>query len=106
MSFILFVFLQLKTMQLRNLKPYDSTLAALSIGSSKALQLDLAESLLDQISRISYVHPFNAFLAACDTLVGLYFCRLKLNIIFESILIYHPEQKSIFSRISVFNLHS
>ncbi|RVX15939.1 Pentatricopeptide repeat-containing protein [Vitis vinifera] len=58
----------LKTMQLRNLKPYDSTLAALSIGSSKALQLDLAESLLDQISRISYVHPFNAFLAACDTL--------------------------------------
>lgn len=65
-----FCALQLKTMELRNLKPYDSTLAVLSISYSKALQLDLAEFLLDQMSRISNVHPCNAFLAACDTLVG------------------------------------
>lgn len=58
----------LKSMQQRNLKPYDSTLASLSIGCSKALELGLAEALLDQISECSHPHPFNAFLAACDTM--------------------------------------
>ncbi|KAI5341759.1 hypothetical protein L3X38_009634 [Prunus dulcis] len=57
----------LRIMQQRNLKPYDSTLANLSIGCSKVLELDFAEALLVQISECSYPHPFNAFLAACDT---------------------------------------
>ncbi|XP_048444515.1 pentatricopeptide repeat-containing protein At1g76280 isoform X1 [Pyrus x bretschneideri] len=57
----------LQDMQQRNLKPYDSTLVTLSIGSSKVLELNLAEALLDQISECSYPHPFNAFFAACDT---------------------------------------
>lgn len=57
-------------MQQRNLKPYDSTLITLSIGSSKVLELNLAEALLDQISECSYPHPFNAFFAACDTTVS------------------------------------
>lgn len=58
----------LKVMQQSNLKPYDSTLGTLSMGCSKVLELDLAESLLDQISECSYPHPYNAFLAACDTM--------------------------------------
>lgn len=58
----------LKVMKQRNLKPYDSTLATLSMGCSKVLELDLAESLLDQISECPYPHPYNAFLAACDKL--------------------------------------
>jgi hypothetical protein len=62
--------LQLKVMKQRNLKPYDSTLATLSMGCSKVLELDLAESLLDQISECPYPHPYNAFLAACDRLVS------------------------------------
>lgn len=62
--------LQLKVMQQSNLKPYDSTLATLSMGCSKVLELDLAESLLDQISKCSYPHPYNAFLAACDRMVS------------------------------------
>ncbi|VVA34279.1 Hypothetical predicted protein [Prunus dulcis] len=57
----------LRIMQQRNLKPYDSTLANLSIGCSKVLELDFAEALLVQITECSYPHPFNAFLAACDT---------------------------------------
>ncbi|XP_022132697.1 pentatricopeptide repeat-containing protein At1g76280 isoform X2 [Momordica charantia] len=58
----------LKIMQQRKLKPYDSTLAAVSISCSKALELDLAEALLEQISACPYPHPFNAFLKACDTM--------------------------------------
>ncbi|XP_004292914.1 PREDICTED: pentatricopeptide repeat-containing protein At1g76280 [Fragaria vesca subsp. vesca] len=60
----------LKSMQLRNLKPYDRTLATLSISCCRALELDLAETLLDQISIHSHSHPhaFNAFLAAYDIL--------------------------------------
>lgn len=64
-------------MQQRNLKPYDSTLASLSIGCSKALDLGLAEALLDQISECSHPHPFNAFLAACDTMVSYYIVDLN-----------------------------
>uniref|UniRef100_A0A5B7C0F4 Pentacotripeptide-repeat region of PRORP domain-containing protein n=1 Tax=Davidia involucrata TaxID=16924 RepID=A0A5B7C0F4_DAVIN len=58
----------LKVMQQKNLKPYDSTLATLSIGCSRSLELDLAEALLDQISKCPYAHPYNAFLEACDTM--------------------------------------
>ncbi|XP_040989932.1 pentatricopeptide repeat-containing protein At1g76280 isoform X3 [Juglans microcarpa x Juglans regia] len=60
--------LQLKVMQQRNLKPYDSTLATLSMDCSKALELNLAESLLDQITESPYPYPYNACLAACDRL--------------------------------------
>ncbi|KAJ4717572.1 Pentatricopeptide repeat [Melia azedarach] len=58
----------LNVMQQQNLKPYDSTLATLSIKCSKALELDLAEALLDQISECPYPQPFNIFLAACDAM--------------------------------------
>ena len=61
---------QLKIMQQRKLKPYDSTLAAVSISCSKALELDLAEALLEQISACVFPHPFNAFLSACDMMVS------------------------------------
>ncbi|XP_044511018.1 pentatricopeptide repeat-containing protein At1g76280 isoform X2 [Mangifera indica] len=58
----------LKIMQQKNLKPHDSTLQTLSIESSKALELDLAEALMDQISILKNLRPINAFLAACDTM--------------------------------------
>lgn len=84
--------MQLKKMQQKNLKPYDSTLASLSITCSKALQLDLAEAFLNQISECLYPNPYNALLASCDQLVSsnvkvqnkvmhftiLLFARLKL----------------------------
>lgn len=57
-------------MQQENLKPYDSTLATLSVTCSKELQLDLAESLLNQISECLHPHPYNALLASCDALVS------------------------------------
>ncbi|XP_057974952.1 pentatricopeptide repeat-containing protein At1g76280 isoform X2 [Malania oleifera] len=60
--------LQLKVMKQRNLKPYDSTLATLAIGCSEVLELDLAGALLEQISETSYAQPYNAYIAACDTL--------------------------------------
>ncbi|KAJ0086055.1 hypothetical protein Patl1_09415 [Pistacia atlantica] len=66
----------LEIMQQENLKPNDSTLATLSIECSKALELDLAEALLDQISEFKYPHPFNAFLAGCDTM----FFRLSSSV--------------------------
>ncbi|XP_010539794.1 PREDICTED: pentatricopeptide repeat-containing protein At1g76280 isoform X2 [Tarenaya hassleriana] len=59
---------QLKLMQLQNLKPYVSTLATVSAHCSKALRVDLAEFLLDQVSEPCYAYPFNNLLAACDTL--------------------------------------
>ncbi|CAI9117071.1 OLC1v1018395C1 [Oldenlandia corymbosa var. corymbosa] len=58
----------LEVMQQKKLKPHDSTLAAMAVGCCKALQLDLAEGFLDQISNCSSPHPYNAFLEACDTL--------------------------------------
>ncbi|KAG4955236.1 hypothetical protein JHK87_040830 [Glycine soja] len=60
----------LKKMQQKNLKPYDSTLASLSITCSKALQLDLAEAFLNQISECVYPNPYNALLASCNQLVS------------------------------------
>lgn len=65
----MFIYLQLKIMQQNNLKPQDSTIATLSVECSKALELDLAEALLDQISRCTNPNPFSAFFAACDTMV-------------------------------------
>ncbi|KAM7490414.1 hypothetical protein LguiA_033335 [Lonicera macranthoides] len=58
----------LKLMEKNNLKPYDSTLATLSVSCSKDLELDLAELFLDQISQPRHSHPYNAFLEACDTM--------------------------------------
>ena len=60
-----FMLQQLNMTQKMYLKPRDSTLAAISIACSKALELDLVESLLDQVSNCSYPHPYTAFLAAC-----------------------------------------
>lgn len=57
-------------MEERNLKPHDSTLAALSVQCSKALELDLAEALLEQVCECPYPYPFNAFLEACDNMVS------------------------------------
>ncbi|KAK6116789.1 hypothetical protein DH2020_049522 [Rehmannia glutinosa] len=58
----------LKVMQQKNMKPYDSTLAAISVSCSRGLELDLAETFLAQISKCHLTYPFNAFLEACDTL--------------------------------------
>ncbi|XP_073138249.1 pentatricopeptide repeat-containing protein At1g76280 isoform X2 [Henckelia pumila] len=57
----------LKVMQLKNMKPYDSTLAAMSTSCSRGLELDLAEMFLDQTLQCP-TYPYNAFLEACDTL--------------------------------------
>lgn len=59
-------------MEKNNLKPYDSTLATISVSCSKDLELDLAEVFLDQISQPRHSHPYNAFLEACDTMVSKY----------------------------------
>lgn len=56
----------LKVMESKNLKPYDSTLSTLSKYCSKALHLDLAEALLNQIAASPSALPYNAFLEACD----------------------------------------
>lgn len=61
---------QLKTMQQKNLKPCDPTLATISVACSKALELDLAEVLLDQITNCPYPYPYNSFLEACDAMVS------------------------------------
>ncbi|XP_031123104.1 pentatricopeptide repeat-containing protein At1g76280 isoform X2 [Ipomoea triloba] len=57
-----------KIMEKKNMKPYDSTLVCLSVSCSRNLELDLAESFLDQISTFEGPYPFNAFLEACDAL--------------------------------------
>ncbi|KAJ0986773.1 hypothetical protein J5N97_005129 [Dioscorea zingiberensis] len=55
-------------LEMRNIKPYDETLAALSVAYSKDLELELAESLLGALSHRhpKYIHAFNIFLAACN----------------------------------------
>ncbi|XP_042480885.1 pentatricopeptide repeat-containing protein At1g76280 isoform X2 [Macadamia integrifolia] len=58
----------LKEMTKRTLKPYNATLATLSMGCSKNLELDLAEALVDQIVGSAYLQPFNALLAGCDVM--------------------------------------
>jgi len=57
-------------MQQENLKIHDSTLATLSVTFSRELQLDLAESLLNQISECLHPHPYNALLVSCDAMVS------------------------------------
>ncbi|XP_031403643.1 pentatricopeptide repeat-containing protein At1g76280 isoform X1 [Punica granatum] len=57
----------LERMQKRNLEPRKSTLATLSKGCSRALELDMAEALLDQLSECPYPYPYNALLKACKT---------------------------------------
>ncbi|CAK7336289.1 unnamed protein product [Dovyalis caffra] len=58
----------LNTMQQRNLKPRDSTLAIISVACSRALELNLAEVLLDQITNCPFPYPYNAFLEACNAM--------------------------------------
>ncbi|XP_073052812.1 pentatricopeptide repeat-containing protein At1g76280-like isoform X1 [Primulina eburnea] len=58
----------LKVMQQKNMRPYDSTLAAISTSCSRGLELDLAEMFLNQMSQCPSTYPYNAFLEACDTL--------------------------------------
>lgn len=59
-------------MQKQKLKPYDSTLATISVKCSEALELDFAEDLLVQISECPHPYPFNVFLAACNAMVSRY----------------------------------
>ncbi|KAM0941752.1 putative tetratricopeptide-like helical domain superfamily, pentacotripeptide-repeat region of PRORP [Dioscorea sansibarensis] len=58
----------IEALEMKNIKPYDETLAVLSIASSKDLELELAESLLGAISHglPKYIHAFHIFLAACN----------------------------------------
>ncbi|XP_078148085.1 tetratricopeptide repeat (TPR)-like superfamily protein isoform X2 [Carex rostrata] len=59
----------IKTMEDMGLQLYDDTLASISVGYSKILELDLAEYFLDRVSdkyRYLKQRPFNAILAACD----------------------------------------
>ncbi|XP_056177313.1 pentatricopeptide repeat-containing protein At1g76280 isoform X3 [Syzygium oleosum] len=58
----------LKIMQKQKLKPFDSTLATISVKCSEALELDFAEDLLVQISECPHPYPFNVFLAACNAM--------------------------------------
>ncbi|XP_047324858.1 pentatricopeptide repeat-containing protein At1g76280 isoform X2 [Impatiens glandulifera] len=58
----------LNILQQKNLKPHDSTIAAIVVQCCKEMNLDLAEYLLNQISTKSHVYPYNAFLEACDAL--------------------------------------
>lgn len=56
----------LNVMLQKNMKPSDSTLAALSVSCSRGLQLDLAETFLEQVSECNHANLFNEFLEACD----------------------------------------
>ncbi|XP_039116782.1 pentatricopeptide repeat-containing protein At1g76280 isoform X2 [Dioscorea cayenensis subsp. rotundata] len=58
----------IEALEMKNIKPYDETLAVLSIAHSKDLELELAESLLGTISHglPKYMHAFHIFLAACN----------------------------------------
>lgn len=58
----------LRVMQQKSMKPCNSTLAAISVSCSRALELDLAEALLNQLSESPHAHPYNTYLEACDTL--------------------------------------
>ncbi|KAL6527177.1 hypothetical protein OROGR_016267 [Orobanche gracilis] len=58
----------LEVMEQKKMKPHDSTLAAISVGCSRGLELDLAETFLAQISKCHHIYPFNAFFKACETL--------------------------------------
>ena len=65
---------QIKTMEDKGLQLHNDTLASISVGYSKILELDLAESFLDRVSdKYPYLkqRPFNALLAACDIMVTI-----------------------------------
>ncbi|RZR79441.1 hypothetical protein BHM03_00005164 [Ensete ventricosum] len=64
---------QVKMMQARNIKPYDNTFAVLSVGCSRTLELDMAESFSDKISDKlpKNIHTFNTLLAACGFMVPI-----------------------------------
>ncbi|KAF2916657.1 hypothetical protein DAI22_09g135800 [Oryza sativa Japonica Group] len=61
----------IEAMERRGIEPYNDTLAALSVGSSRSLQLNLAEDFLARISKPQpkYIHAFNALLAGCDMMI-------------------------------------
>lgn len=65
-------FFQVESMEKKNIELYNDTLAALSIGHSRNLDLDLAESCLEKLSDSlpKFINPFNALLAACDVMVN------------------------------------
>lgn len=56
-------------MQNKNVQPCDSIFAAISVGCSLELKVDLAESYLDQMSHCPVVNPYNSCLEACKILV-------------------------------------
>ncbi|RRT79469.1 hypothetical protein B296_00025362 [Ensete ventricosum] len=62
-----------KMMQARNIKPYGNTFAVLSVGCSRTLELDMAESFSDKISDKlpKNIHTFNTLLAACGFMVPI-----------------------------------
>ncbi|KAJ3677519.1 hypothetical protein LUZ60_003243 [Juncus effusus] len=78
----------IESMEKKNIKPYDNTLANISIAYSKNLELDLAESFLDKISNKfpKLIHPFNALLSSCNTMnepdraIGVLAKMKKLNV--------------------------
>lgn len=69
---LIFSGFQIEAMERRGSEPYNDTLAALSVGHSKSLQLDLAEDFLERISEIQpkYIHAFNALLSGCEIMVN------------------------------------
>ncbi|KAK8933725.1 Pentatricopeptide repeat-containing protein [Platanthera zijinensis] len=58
----------MELMEIKGMVPCNDTLANLSIEHSKVLDLNMAECLLERIydNHSKYIHPFNAFLVACD----------------------------------------
>ncbi|XP_025800598.1 pentatricopeptide repeat-containing protein At1g76280 isoform X2 [Panicum hallii] len=60
-----------EVMERRGIKPYNDTLAALSEGYSKNLQLDLAEDSLERISEIrpKHIRAVNALLSGCEIMI-------------------------------------
>ncbi|KAL6844844.1 hypothetical protein ACP4OV_025503 [Aristida adscensionis] len=58
----------IESMERRGIGLYNDTLAALSAGYSKDLQLDLAEDFLERISEIQpkHIHAFHALLSGCE----------------------------------------
>jgi hypothetical protein len=68
------IFSQIEAMEGRGIEPTNGTLAALSVGCSKTLQLDLAEDFLERISdtQLNYRHACNTLLAGCEIMVMHY----------------------------------
>ncbi|KAF8694746.1 hypothetical protein HU200_037832 [Digitaria exilis] len=60
----------IEAMERRGVRPYSDTLAALSVGYSQNLQLDLAEEYLERIPEIQPKHlrAVNALLSGCESM--------------------------------------